>query len=298
MNHDNTETHRFPIRFLGRIAADALLKEVGTTPKPGLVDLHDNGAHSDMCHQTFVDSTAAIVPYLTQMAQLGFSWSGEPAGLFRAIRPLGIQAEQAMFAATGGVNTHKGLIFSLGIIMAASGLYFQKHGCFDSGEILALCRVMTCDILEEDFASIDRAHPKTHGERLYVLYGCRGIRGEAQTGFASVRRRSLPLLKTLSPSAEEENLAFLQVLLLLMSEVHDTNVLTRSGPESAAAVSRLAGELLTGWSGSPAELYDSVSQMNESFIRQNISPGGCADLLAVTIFLWLLEQYEGGLDQS
>ena len=124
------ETHNLTIRtpderlrhFLNQMeeaAAYGLLEEVRTTPKPGLVDLHDSGAHRDMCYQTFVDSTHAIVPYLAEMAEAGWRHDGDLKGVFPAIRPVGVKAEQAMFAATGGVNTHKGMIFSLGIIAPA-----------------------------------------------------------------------------------------------------------------------------------------------------------------------------------
>ena len=101
--------------------AYALMAEVGATPKPGLVDRCDSGAHADMNYATFEASTAAIVPYLTQMFEQGTAWESHDYNmLFEAIRLTGIEAEKAMFAATDGVNTHKGMIFSMGTIAAAS----------------------------------------------------------------------------------------------------------------------------------------------------------------------------------
>ena len=283
------------LSYLTHIAAQSLLKEVGTTPKPGLVDRHDNGAHKDMCHDTFVASTGAIVPFLSQMAETGFTWKESPDRLFPAIRPIGVEAEKAMFQATHGVNTHKGLIFSLGIIMAAAGYEYQKTGQFHSQSILLLCRDMTDTYLEQDFAAIDPAFPKTHGERLYIKYGCKGIRGEVQSGFAHIRDISLPLIHSLHKQELEENQMFLHVLLELMAQVEDTNVLIRTDPETAEYVKQEARRILPlARAGSWNQLYEAITFMNQDFIRKNISPGGCADLLAVTIFLWLLEQYKGG----
>ncbi|MFR5602248.1 MAG: triphosphoribosyl-dephospho-CoA synthase CitG [Lachnospiraceae bacterium] len=278
---------------LRQLCAQALLSEVETTPKPGLVDLHDNGAHKDMCYQTFRDSTEAIVPYLGQMAETGLSWQGDEEGLFLAIRPVGIQAEQAMFQATGGVNTHKGLVFSLGIIMAAAGLYYQKHQCFQSEEILLLCQTMTQRQLEQDFSFAGRREPKTHGEKLYVRYGCKGIRGEAQSGFASIRNISLPWMRHLASRNLEKNTVYLLTLLKLMAQVDDTNVLIRTSPEMLTYVKQEAKRLLDLDIQDEIRLTQEVSLMNLDFIEKNISPGGCADLLAVTIFLWLLEQQKG-----
>ena len=107
--------------MIARLAQEALLEEVYTTPKPGLVDCHDTGAHTDMDCQTFEKSAAAIAPYIAAMYELGGRWMDAPQGLFCALRPLGLQAEQAMLAATDGVNTHKGAIFTFAILAAAAG---------------------------------------------------------------------------------------------------------------------------------------------------------------------------------
>ena len=269
----------------------ALLSEVRTTPKPGLVDLKDNGAHTDMCYKTFELSTEAITPHIARMALMGLNWTGAYKDLFQAIRPAGMEAERSMFLATGGVNTHKGIIFSLGIIAAACGFYYRQHGCFNADAILLSCRDMTYQALEHDFSKINPANPQTHGERLYVRYGFRGIRGEAQNGFSSVRLISLPCIRSLTRSPDfDPNQVYLQVLLTLMAQVDDTNILTRSDPETLSYVKREADRIL-GLGGSYTEAgMDAIIRLNEDFIKRNVSPGGCADLLAITIFLRLLEQ--------
>lgn len=267
----------------------ALLAEVSTTPKPGLVDLHDNGAHKDMCADTFAASTCAIVPFLVQMMELGADWhQTDGSGLFAAIRPIGMEAEHAMFRATGGINTHKGMIFSMGIVAAASGHYFRRCGCFRPEAILTLAGKLCHDLLEEDFRRIDLNHPGTHGEILFAKYGIRGIRGEAQNGFPSIRHISLPSLNRLKAKGASDNEAYLNTLLALMAQVDDTNVLIRTSAGLLSYEKSEAARLLAmGGACSEAGLRE-IAAVNEDFIRKNISPGGCADLLAVTIFLWEL----------
>ncbi|MBT9779312.1 triphosphoribosyl-dephospho-CoA synthase CitG [Clostridium sp. MCC353] len=273
-------------------AFKALLGEVGATPKPGLVDKHDSGAHKDMCYHTFELSTQAVVPYITEMARAGLMWKGSLSELFHHIRPLGVNAEEAMFSATGGVNTHKGIIFSMGIIAAAAGFYYAGNKKFDSQAILLSCRPMTYETLEQDFKRIDPDTPKTHGEKLYVRYGCKGIRGEAQNGFPAVRTIGLPCMRRWMKEETDSNLAYIQVLMTLMSRVEDTNILTRSDPETLSFVKEEAARILEMGGAFTEEGLSEIRILNQIFVEKNISPGGCADLLAITIFLWLLEQYQ------
>lgn len=285
-----------PLNYMSQAAHTALLAEVGTTPKPGLVDRHDNGAHTDMCYDTFAASTEAIVPYITQMSSLGLSWDKTLPELFLAIRPIGVEAEQAMFQATGGVNTHRGMIFSMGIISSAAGYAYRHYGSFNGEQILALCPHMTYEILERDFAKIDISNPKTHGERLYAEHGWKGIRGEAQSGYISVKELSLPLIRELSETNTDTNAVYLQVLLHLMAHVDDTNVLIRTDAATLEYEKQQARRILDlGGSFTPEGLRE-LASLNEDFIQRNISPGGCADLLAVTIYLHLLEGFENVKD--
>lgn len=285
--------------YLSKMAEYALIAEVSATPKPGLVDRHDSGAHTDMCFDTFVASTHAIVPYLTKMAAIGFAWENEDGcGLFRAIRPVGIEAECAMFQATGGVNTHKGMIFSMGTIAAAAGFYYRSHGRFCPEEILILAGVICREELERDFQRIDIKNPMTHGEILYVRHGNKGIRGEAQEGFPSVRSCSLPTIRHLKKTCTDDNQVHINTLLALMSQVDDTNVLIRTSSVQLAYEKAEAQRILGLGGAGTTEGMDALKQANKAFILRNISPGGCADLLAVTIFLWHLEQYKEEKDEA
>ena len=279
------------LTYIDTAAMKALMGEVGATPKPGLVDKHDSGAHKDMCYHTFELSTQAVVPYITEMARAGLMWNGSLPGLCGQIRPLGIKAEQAMFSATGGINTHKGIIFSMVIIAAAAGFYYTGNKKFDSEAILLSCRPMTFETLEQDFNRIDPNHPKTHGEKLYIRYGCKGIRGEAQNGFPSVRTIGLPCIRRWAGETSDCSLVFIQILMTLMSQVEDTNILTRSDPETLSFVKREASRILEIGGAFTEHGISEIRKLNQVFIEKNISPGGCADLLAITIFLWLLEQY-------
>lgn len=269
----------------------ALMAEVSATPKPGLVDRHDSGAHTDMCFDTFAASTEAIVPFLVQMALTGYDWESPCTdGLFAAIRPVGVEAEHAMFAATHGINTHKGMIFSMGIVAAAAGWYLRTYGHFCAEEILRLCGEICYDTLEADFQKIDRSHPNTHGEILFVTYGSRGIRGEVQNGFPSIRATSLPALRKAMSDGLSDNAAYLNTLLALMAEVDDTNVLIRTSPAMLAYEKEAASQILAMGGASTKDGIHALQMLNQNFIKHNISPGGCADLLAVTILLYKLEQ--------
>ncbi len=281
-------------RFL-KLCEYSLMAEVSATPKPGLVDLHDSGAHKDMDHDTFRASSAAIAPHITRLFRLVTEWSGtDGAGLFNAIRPVGIEAEKAMFEATGGVNTHKGMIFSMGVIGAAAGLFYRDHGCFRPEDILTLAGDLCADTLARDFERIDPSAPRTHGALLYVRYGIKGIRGEAQKGFPSIRDISLPAIRLSKKTCADDNQVYLNTLLALMSQVDDTNVLIRTNHALLNYEKAEASRILALGGASSQKGMDALRRLNEDFIRLNISPGGCADLLAVTILLWQLEQIQGG----
>lgn len=270
--------------------AYALMAEVGATPKPGLVDRHDNGAHLDMNYSTFEASTEAIVPYLTRMFEAGYAWSSKDFdALFASIRPIGVEAEHAMFDATDGVNTHKGMIFSMGTVAAAAGLFVKRHGQFDAEKILMLSGYLCYDAMRRDFQKIDRKNPKTNGELLYLRYSTKGIRGEAQKGFPSIRTISLPKIRSCFASGQTENEAYLNTLLTLMANVDDTNVLSRSNTVVQGYVKSAAAQVLKIGGASTSEGMEALKKLNQKFIHMNVSPGGCADLLAVTILMYRLE---------
>ena len=264
--------------------AGAMLYEVAVTPKPGLVDRWNSGAHRDMDFFTFIDSATALTPWFRRFCLLGFrcaDFSSE--ALFDRARKLGRQAEEAMFAATGGINTHKGLIFSLGLLSTAAGRLCRK----DLSMEYAFSTPVS-SLLEEAsaLAACSLRFPQqesTHGSEVYKRYGARGIRQEAAGGFPSVTRWVLPTLHRKEGTLEERGR---QALLELFTSVGDTNVLHRGGPEALSALSKRAQRLLA--EGSPIPKA-ALADFDKDLVQDNISPGGCADLLAVGYFLLFFE---------
>lgn len=365
--------------YMERAIREALMGEVRTSPKPGLVDQIDCGAHTDMDLHTFERSTEAIVLYLADMFMAGFVPETEAAEekleieeldaaevpeaaedtagaegaeteeerLFRKIRRIGVEAEKAMFAATEGVNTHKGMLFTMGIVLAAAGLHFRREysgeallavdtemlgrvrlglseregenvetGPF-AQEVLWLCRDMCRRILGEEFEAMEKREPVTHGEKLFREYGERGIRGQAEQGFPILREVAFPemekyraplpelrggirmhrLLWREMSSAENPwesevylNAVNLQVLLRVMSELNDTNVVTRSSYEEMKQLQEESRRILGLGGGFTEQGMEALLALNQSCIQRNISPGGAADILAVSILLWRLQE--------
>ena len=279
----------FLLDWVENALRQGLQGEVDATPKPGLVDKDNPGAHQDMDWHTFARSTEAIVPHLRQMAEKGWDWEGSGEDLFSTLRPMGAAAEKAMFRATGNVNTHKGIIFSLGLVTSFTLWHLARTGKVESEMVLQEIGEAVTPLLEKDFVKIDRYHPHTHGEVLYVEQGCRGIRGEAMDGFPAVAQIALPALRQFRKEGRPDNEAYIQTLLLLLSQVEDTNILSRSNQATLAEAQAAAQEVLAKGGAFTKEGMEAVWELNERFVEKNISPGGCADLLILAIFLEKME---------
>ena len=268
---------------VGRCGVRAVLAEVAVTPKPGLVDRHDSGSHTDMDFFTFLDSAAALAPWFPRFYREG--WDGE-AELFARLRALGLQAEAEMFAATGGVNTHKGLIFSMSILCAALGrASAESFPQSPSREaVLFMARSLGAESLED----FDIGNDKTSGLRCYRAHGLSGIRGEAAAGFPAVFEVGLPTLEDWLNKGVSFNDAAAATLLALIADVDDTNMIHRGGWEEAARRKAEAADLLAHLT--PAALLSELTALNDDYIRHRLSPGGCADLLALTLFFHFLSE--------
>lgn len=275
---------------LEQILYEALMEEVATTPKPGLVDRHDNGAHRDMNLKLFFCSADAIAPYLGEMFELGSRWQLTPELLFLQIRRLGIQAEAAMYRATQGVNTHKGAIFTLGILSAAAGLVWQDGKTFTAEEICARSRSMTAVILEAELTLMKNGVPRTKGERMFQKYGTLGIRGIAADGYSFLLEVAVPYMRIYRKNGLDENEANINVLLKIIECLEDTNVLSRGSMEDLVWLQKRAASILNRGGAFSEEGMRRIRSLNRNCVARNISPGGAADLLAATLFLWKLEQ--------
>lgn len=280
-------------RHIGTTAFHALLEELYTTPKPGLVDLYSCGAHQDMNVQTFESSAAAIRPFLTEMAAQGYSSGGSLEELFLTVRKTGLAAEQAMYHATDGVNTHKGLIFSLGIFCAAAGRCVREGTDINYQNLVLTEMQMTSRILLKELGQIRQRQAVSHGEILLQQYNTWGIRGEAIRGYPSVTGLAVPVMQEGLRLGKDWNAVKLQTLMVLMSCVEDSNILARHNPEVLTRVHGEAAAFLTAGGAYAADAEGQLKMMDQDYIRRNISAGGCADLLAITIFLELLIKKDG-----
>lgn len=265
---------------IGSWAVQSLLDEVCTTPKPGLVDCRSSGSHRDMDIFTFMASAAALAPYFHRCAQIGQKTAADsPEVTFARLRSAGLQAEQDMFAATGGVNTHKGAVFTIGILCGAAGRLWTPEWGWDQDALLGEVSAMTEKAVREDF---NCAKAGTVGERLYAQSGIRGIRGEVAQGLPSVRNIGLPVYRACLQQGLDRNMAGTVTLLHLIAQVEDTNMISRGGLEGAKEGAARASALLKGRHG-PG--WDQLQELDEWFVQRNLSPGGCADLLAAVYFI-------------
>ncbi len=270
-------------RLIAAQAVHALLYEVCVTPKPGLVDRVSNGSHRDMDLFTFLDSTTALLPWFSDAVSLGQRTATQPEEkAFHRLRRAGMEAERSMFAATGGVNTHKGAIFSLGTVCAAAGrLWTPENPWPRTEDILRECSRLCRQAVEEDFTAIRADSGGSTGQKLYRSRGLRGIRGELADGLPAVRHIALPALRAALEAGATLEQAGTAALVRLIACVTDTNLIARGGLEgqkwAAQAASALEG---------PIPSWDDLDDLDQAFTRRNLSPGGCADLLAIAFFLY------------
>ncbi len=272
---------------LANLAYKALIFEVETTPKPGLVDSCNSGAHSDMNIETFRKSAQALRPYFYNLAIFSLNNSHLPPDeLFLALRPLGIDAERDMFAATAGVNTHKGAIFSLGVLIGALCYDFANVQPYSQNQLRNTVGAMLSP-LASDFSEINVQTAKTNGEKLYAKYGIKGIRGQAAEGYPAVFDCALPILHQQLEKGSSLNDAGVLTLLHIICQTEDSNIIARSDYETMQSIRK---ELSSYLNGAHGDFLQYTKELDKRFIAQNISPGGSADLLALSYFMYFFEQ--------
>ena len=243
----------FAAGHLAGLAAKALTEEVRLTPKPGLVDERNSGAHSDMDLPLFLRSIDALTPYFRQITAL--SLSGADAA---ALQAAGLEAEAAMFRTTGGVNTHKGALFSFSVLLAALGRCLAE-----GGDVFVHVSALTAELTPPQ---------NTNGSAVALRHQVGGARAEALAGFPTARKAA-KLLQTHDP---------LTVLLWLMAHTEDTNLYHRGGVEGAAFVKARSAAILAA---PPEQRAALALAMDDTLIDRWLSPGGSADLLALALFL-------------
>lgn len=249
--------------IIAHLATRALQAELDTTPKPGLVDKRDNGAHRDMDHALMLRSIRALHPYFIRLAQLGCS---SPQPPHDDIVRIGIEAERAMFEATGGVNTYKGALFSMGLAVIAAG------GA-------ALCH--NTNAMSSSIAALASRFPVTkgtHGSEAKTKACLKGALDNARDGYRMLFEAWLPFYETCVESADPY--ALHKTLLCIMCDLDDTNIVYRTSLATMLQVKEESKQLLQSFS------IMGLETMNSKFMRCNISPGGSADMLSLVVFLY------------
>jgi triphosphoribosyl-dephospho-CoA synthase len=285
IQHEDVSTRHPPVReeerrvclpaaALGHFAVQALVDEAELTPKPALVDLRGSGAHLDLSLSLLVRSAQTLEPWFQRMAEAAQRCPAD-IRLRERLGLLGRNAEDAMMKATAGVNTHRGAIWALGLLVASAA------------QSTDLCEYNICRGAALLAALPDRhgGQHDTHGARAGRDYGAGGARAEAQAGFPHALRVGLPALRRGRRAGRTESQARLDALLTIMITLEDTCLLHRGGlPALKTAQDGAARALALGGAGTLAG-FTALLQLHDALISLWASPGGAADLLAATLFL-------------
>jgi triphosphoribosyl-dephospho-CoA synthase len=272
---------------LAALARQAMVAEAELTPKPGLVDQRGPGAHSDMSLDRMRRSAEAIEPFFAEMANIA---AIVPLDSFlrEELGRIGREAERSMFAATGGVNTHKGAIWLLGLLTAAA----SRSGVWKPRALAELAGAIA------RIPDIARPHLVSHGDIVRGQYGVEGARGEARANFPHVVKVGVPTLRAARAAGKSETASRLSALLSVMAELDDTCVLYRSGRGGARKVKSCSMAVLAAGGPGTKDGDAELRLMDQELKKERISPGGSADLLAATLFLDCLDSGEGFLHED
>lgn len=277
------------LQKVGQYLTQAILLEVSTHPKPGLVTRLSNGAHKDMSIFTFMMSSAVLSKAFNDLQDMGQAHRGTLAELFCKLRSYGVGAEAELLRVTKGVNTQRGILFAGGIVSAVSG-YAMNMG-LSRDALLPMIKEMAAGLVARELKNLDHA-AMTAGEKLYYKYGITGIRGEVENGFPSVVNYGLPALEDAFDKGATINDALVHALISLMTVVEDSNVIWRTDYDTLLEVQRIAKNILSLGSVFTEKGRMAIAETERYFLQRRISPGGSADLLSVTITLYLLEHKE------
>lgn len=262
--------------LLADFAVAALVEEASLTPKPGLVDMHSRGAHGDLDWALMCHSARSLYPAFHAMARAA-GRINDMQSLREHIGYLGREAEVVMMKATGGVNTHRGAIWALGLLVTAAA---QNTTALSPRAVAARAGAIAC--------RDDRHAPAVtgnKGERACRAYGVGGARAQAQAGFPHVVGVALPYLQVSRCRKGQHHIACLDALLAVIARLDDTCVLARGGREALAWLQAAAARILVFGGVGNTQGYSALIQLTHDAVARNISPGGAADLLAAALFL-------------
>ncbi|KML63723.1 triphosphoribosyl-dephospho-CoA synthase [Burkholderia cepacia] len=258
------------------LAERSLVLEIETYPKPGLVSHVDTGSHSDMDAATFARSAAVLRPYFAELADAG-AHDADMA----VLRKIGLRAEHAMLAATGGINTHRGAIFGLGLLCAAAG----RRAMFDATASGMTLGALVSRRWGTDILGGPRL-PDSHGERATRRYGVGGARREAADGFTTVYAVGLPALRRARRDLPgDPEAARVDACFALIAALDDTNLLHRGG-QGGLDFARATARAFVARGGVRARDWRlRAAAAHRAFVARRLSPGGAADLLAMSVFV-------------
>ena len=266
--------------IVAHLATRALKAELNTTPKPGLVDTHDSGAHRDMDHALMMRSIRAMHPYFVRLAILGYDSPQLPA--HNDIVSIGLEAEKAMFKSTGGVNTYKGALFSMGLALTAATYIIGRgkvatttHGKeYVPGDLLSAIIIQ----LANGFPDTRGTHGSQAKQTAQAGGSLKSALDNAREGYTQLFEEWLPFYETRIKG--DDSYVKHKTLLRIMCDLDDTNIVYRTDYDTMLQVKTEARRLLEDFSEA------GIEDMNRDFVSRNISPGGSADMLALVVFLF------------
>jgi triphosphoribosyl-dephospho-CoA synthase len=275
------QIHTRKHKLIVRAALNALFQELCLYPKPGLVSFMDRGSHDDMDASTFILSILSLRTYFQKMVLVGMR-----DGSFEELRCLGLEAESSMLAATENVNTHRGAIFTMGLLAAAAGfLIYRKR----SLEGLNLGRTVQ-EKWGRDILDHAPSEPCSHGTLVACRYGVDGARQEAVAGFPHLFHVGLPSLREGLRKGLPFRRASLQSFFYLVAMLPDTNLLYRGGKQGLMEAQSAAQTFLDAGGVFQKNWQEQACRIHDVFVASRLSPGGSADLLAATLFVHQLQE--------
>jgi len=270
---------------LSQLSLKSLLYEVNTTPKPGLVDLNNNGSHKDMDIYLFQDSAISLFPFFKKFVALGIkNKEKKPNLFFKDLRELGKQAEFEMLKSTNNINTHKGTVFVFSIVLCSLGWLYANEKQYSRHLLINIIKELCID-LAKDFENIEEKSEYTNGEKIYLENNLLGIRGEALLGFSSVLDFSINKFVYYLDVTKSFNESGVKTLLELIIKIEDTTLIHRSNYETLLKIQEQVKKLLS----EDNNIIEATFKLDKKFTDLNLSVGGCADLLALTYFIYFFE---------
>lgn len=277
---------QFNAEEIADLAVKSLLYEVSISPKAGLVSRLSNGSHSDMNFYTFINSALSLRNYFSECFKHSEKYDMKKENFFLNLRELGKKAEKEMLIATDGINTHKGTIFSMGILIAVLSACMKEKKILSLEDLVNEIKKLSKPLELELGLNIEN----TNGEKIFKKYGIKGARGLALSGYDIVLTDGLKKLYSFLDYLDLETSCIL-LLFYYMSVLDDTNIINRSNMETLIEVQKESTKIFKKYVNLKDTAFlikEDMEELNQKFVAKNISPGGSADLLILTIFMYFI----------